>query len=181
MSDEQTPAKRGRKPKISVSPRSDEATWSQDDILAKRLAGQPFGVKTSEIPLREPGKWALRVANSQASDSRHYDMINKLGYKRVSADMLAEGISPESIGWRLAEDGQTLVRGVRGDEVLYCMPKDVHRQIQMAKADANTKSLKSESAAKNDVANAAASALGSQAGEFLNTANIRIQDHRGSL
>ena len=98
-----------KEPTITVQARSDEATWSADDIIAKRLSGQPFGVRSDVIPMREPGKWALRVANSDVHESRHYDMTHKLGYLPVLSSDLAEGVTPESMGFRIAEDGQTLV------------------------------------------------------------------------
>lgn len=166
-----------QKPDITVTPRSDESTWSADDVIAKRLAGQPFGIKTDAIPMREPGKWALRIANSQVYDSRHYDMVHKLGYVPFTVDDLAPGITAESVGFRVAEDGKTLVRGIRGDEVIYKMPKDSYDQIQRAKADLNTKSLKSETAARQDAAQAAAGAHGDQAAEYIGKhAHITIKD-----
>lgn len=166
-----------KKPAITVTPRSDESTWSADDIIARRLGGEPFGLKSDQIPLKEPGKWALRIANTQVHDSRHYDMVHKLGYVPLTVDDLAPGVDPPSIGFRLAEDGKTLCRGVRGDEVLYKMPKSAYDKIQMAKAEANTKSLKSERAAKHEAAEAAVAVHGDQAAEYLTQhANMTIRD-----
>lgn len=177
MSEQEEPKKRGPKPRITVSPRADESQWSPEDVIAKRLAGAPFGVKTDTIPMREPGRWALRIANSQVHDSRHYDMAHKLGYRPVTKDDLPDGITPESVGFRVSEDGATLVKGVRGDEVLYKMPVEAYNKIQFAKAEANTKGLRSERAAKSDVAAAAAVAHGDQAAEYIDKhAKITIRD-----
>lgn len=171
-----------QKPEITVTPRSDESTWSPDDIIAKRLSGHPFGIKADQIPLREPGKWALRIANSQVHDSRHYDMVHRLGYVPLSIDDLAGGITPESLGFRLSEDGKTLCRGVRGDEVVYKMPKEAYDQIQMAKAAKNVEGMHSEGKAKNEVAEAAAGVHGSQAAEYISKhGNITIKDTRQTL
>lgn len=171
-----------KKPEITVTPRSDESTWSAEDVIAKRLAGHPFGIKADQIPLREPGKWALRIANSQVHDSRHYDMAHRLGYVPLSMDDLAVGVTPESLGFRLSEDGKTLCRGVRGDEVVYKMAKDAYDQIQAAKAAKNVEGMHSESRAKNEVAAAAAGSLGSQAAEYIQKhGNITIKDSRQTL
>lgn len=181
MSDQDTgeQQKRGRKPQITVTDRS---AFSVDDVIARRLSGEPFGLKSADIPLREPGKWALRIANSQMNDARHYDMVHRLGYQPATLDDLAEGVTPESVGFRLAEDGKTLCKGVRGDEVLYKMPKDAHTKIQFAKAAANSKSMTSERAAKEDVANAAAAQHGSQAAEYIQkNTTVRVSDRQGPL
>lgn len=170
------------KPKISVQPRSDEGTWSADEVNRRRLSGEPFGLRTSEIPLRTPGAWSLRVANSLTDEARHYNMRHRLGWEPLQLSDLAEGVTPESIGYRLAEDGLTLCKGQRGDEVLYKKPKGIDTQIQMAKAAANTRALKSESAAKEDAANAAASSFGPEAAEVIaKHGSITIQDRQGPL
>lgn len=164
-------------PEITVTPRSDESTWHPEDVIAQRLAGSPFGIRADAIPLREPGKWALRIANSGVNDSRHYDMVHKLGYVPFTRSDLPDNITPESIGFRVAEDGQTLVRGTRGDEVIYKMPKDSYEQIQLAKAAKNVEGMTSEKKARGEVATAAAQTHGSQAGEFIaKHATITIKD-----
>lgn len=164
-------------PKITVSPRADESTWSADDIIAKRLQGAPFGVRSDEIPMREPGKWQLYIGSSQGNESRHYDMVHRKGWIPFTIGDLPDGITAEAIGFRVAEDGNTLVRGVRGEEVVYKMPKEAYALIQAGKAEANTKSLKSESAAKQDVAEAAAASHGAQAAEYISKhATISIKD-----
>jgi hypothetical protein len=178
------PKKRGRprKPEIVVAPRSDESTWSPDDIIAKRLAGEPFGLRSDQIPMREPGKWALRISNSGVSDSRHYDMVHKFGYQPFTVADLPDGISANSIGFRVAEDGQTLVRGVRGDEVIYKMAKASYDAIQMAKAEKNLDGMKSETKARNQAAEAVAAHQGSEAGDYIaKHATITIKDSKQPL
>ena len=169
---------KSEKPTITVNPRSDESTWSADDIIAKRLSGEPFGMRTDEIPLKEPGHWQLYIANSQGNESRHYDMVHRKGWKPFTKADLAEGISPESLGFRVAEDNQTLVRGVRGEEVIYKMPKADYDAIQAQKAAANTRDMRSGTAAKQAAAEAAVAAHGPQAAEYLSHANLTITDRR---
>jgi len=165
-----------KRPTVTVQRRADEGTWSPDEVIAKRLSGQPFGVRDDAIPLREPGKYALRIAHSQLHASRHYDMAHKLGYVPVVVGDLAEGVTPESLGFRVGEDGR-LCRGERGDEVLYKMERAAYDAIQMKKAEANTRALRSEAAAKQDAANAAAQQHGSEAADYIaKNVTVRIQD-----
>lgn len=192
MSDAQTPIKkRGRPrkdateapavvagpPKIgAVIPRTEEGTWSADDVLAKRLAGQPFGIKAASIPLAEPHKWQLYIANSGADDGRHYDMVFRKGWVPVTAADLAPGVQPESLGLRVNESG-ALCRGARGDEIVYKMPKGAYDTLQRQKAEKNVEGIGSKAKSRMAVAEAAASELGDEAAEFLSKhAVIDVQD-----
>ena len=168
MSDEQT-TKRGpgRPPKATVTPRTEEGTWSADDVIQKRLAGAPFGVRAEAIPLKEPGRWHLYIANSLGDEGRHYDMVHRKGWIPCTVDDLAPGIVPESIGLRLAEDGRALVRGARGDERVYKMDKALYDRVQAAKAESNVKGMRSETAAKSEAAEAAVAQHGAEAAEFI--------------
>lgn len=183
MSDEiQEPKKRGRKPRVSVTQRTDAVSIEDiaADINRRRLSGERISAK--EIPMREPGRWALREANSQVNDGRHYEMVHKKGWVPCTADDLDPGITPQSIGYRLGEDGQTLVRGQHGDARLYKKDKQVHDAIKRKEAEDNTKSMRSERAAKEDVANAAAAALGPEAADYLHrNSSVKITDQRGPL
>lgn len=173
-----------KKPTISVTPRADIAAADIDSIAQnineRRLRGER--VRNNEIPLAEPGKWALRRANSLAEDNRHYAMVHELGWVPLTVDDLAPGTTPESIGYRLAEDGKTLCKGTRGDEVLYKKDKQAHQEIKMREALDRQKVQRSEMAAKQDVANAVAGAHGSQAAEYIaKNTTVRITDAQGPL
>lgn len=176
MSEQDGVKRRGRPPKVTaVAPRTDEGTWGADDVLAKRLGGQPFGVRVEAIPLKEQGKWQLYIASSDGQASRHYDMVHRKGWTPCTVDDIT--VSPESIGFKLASDGRTLCRGHRGEEVVYKMPKDKYDALQRMKAAENVKGMRSESAAKQDAAKAAAAALGDEAGEYLSRhGSITIKD-----
>ena len=170
-------SKQDQKPTVTISPRSDESQWNPEDVIAKRLAGAPFGLRTDVIPLREPGRWQLYIASSQINEGRHYEMTHQKGWVPFTRADLADGISPESLGFRVAEDGQTLVRGTRGEEVVYKMPQATYDQIQAMKADANTRAMKSENAAKHDAAEAAVATLGTEAADYISQhAKITITD-----
>lgn len=180
---EDTPKKR-RKPRISVTPRADIAAQDLDAIAnnvnERRLRGEH--VRNGEIPLREPGKWALRRANSLAEENRHYTMVHELGWLPMTVDDLAPGTTAESIGYRLAEDGKTLCKGLRGDEVLYKKDKQAHDAIKLREARDRQKPLKSESAAKADAASAVASVHGDQAAEYImKNTTVRISDQQGPV
>jgi hypothetical protein len=170
MSDEQM-TKRGpsRPPKATVTPRDDESTWGAEDVIQKRLAGAPFGVRAEAIPLKEPGKWHLYIANSLGDEGRHYDMVHRKGWIPCTIDDLADGVTAEAIGLRVAEDGRALVRGARGDERVYKMDKALYNRVQHAKAESNVKGMRSESAARTEAAEAAVAQHGAEAAEFIAT------------
>ena len=176
--DEQTPARRGRPPKITVAPR----TPSAEDIIKARLRNDPFSRSEVHVPLRDPGQWAIKEANSYADENRHFSIVHREGWVPVTMDDIQAGVSPESFGYRLAEDGHTLCRGVRGEERLYKMPTQARQQIAMAKADANKAGTGNASKVKAELSNVAARQFGSEAGDFVHD-GIRItgEDREGPL
>lgn len=168
-------------PKIgAVIPRTEEGTWSADDVRAKRLGGQPFGLKVSAIPMREREKWQLYIANTSVDDARHFKMVAELGWEPVTAADLAPGVTPESLGFRVSEAG-AICRGARGDEVVYKMPKADYDRLQQQKAAKNIEGIGSQSKSRMAVAEAASSQLGDEAAEFLSHhAVINVQDSQRS-
>ena len=177
------PKRRGRKPRIRVTPRTDDIGLDAivDDINQRRLSGERVRNR-GLIPLREPGRWALHQANTLVNDARHYTMVHEAGWLPVTIDDLKPGTTPQSVGYRLAEDGRTLCKGPRGDEVLYKKERSVHEAIKLREAKANLKPTQSESAAKADIANAAAAAHGAQAGEYIaSNTTVRVVDREGPL
>jgi hypothetical protein len=169
-----------KKPEITVTPRAD--LIPTDDIIAKRLAGQPFGTRNLAIPLREPQRWAVFIANSLADENNHYRMVHELGWVPLTVEDLAEGITPVSIGWQVKEDGHTLCRGQRGDEIVYKMDKLQYRKVQLAKTAENKKGIGSAKALKESAANAAAGQMGSEAADFVHKhLHVRGEDREGPL
>lgn len=185
MSDDQTTPdtpKRGR-PRVTVAPRTTETAFSADDIIAQRLrGGDPYGLRDLAIPIKDAQKWALKEANDYADENRHFSIIHKEGWVPVTKDDLAPGVTPESVGYRVAEDGQTLCRGERGRERLYKMTHENRQKIQMAKTAANKKGMGTAKAVREDVANATAGTHGSEAADFVYQ-NLRIhgEDREGPL
>lgn len=184
MTDEQAPRQKpGPKPKIpaiTVAPRA--ANVDIDRIIAKRLAGDPFADGTQAIPLKDAEKWDTYIGSGEVNPNRHYELVNRKGWIPLTIADLPEGVTPQAIGWNVAEDGQTLCRGVRGQEVAYKMPKEVRSQIQAAKTRANLKGTGSATKVKEDVANAVGGSLGSEAADWTQR-NISITggDRQGPL
>lgn len=169
-----------RKPRITVTPRMDDADWEKE--IQERIGGNPFGHGTDTIPLKDGEYWATYIANSDADPNMHYDMTHNKKWKPCTKDDLEDGVTPESIGFRVAADGQTLCRGQRGDEVVYKMPRHLREQILMAQTAQNNRGMGSAKKVKADVANATAGSFGSEAGDFAHS-NISItgSDRRGPL
>jgi hypothetical protein len=170
--DEQTqPKTRGRRPKVIVAPR-EELAFDVDSVIARRLAGEPFGARQQHVPLREPKRWATYEANSLADRNAHYRMVHEFGWVPVRVEDLAPGIEPVAIGWQVDAAG-ALCRGPQGDSKLYKQPQAVRDRITAAKTAANMKGIGSAKAVKESVAQAAGSQLGSEAGDFAHS-NITV-------
>ena len=166
---------------VSVANRADLAEQNVDEVIARRLAGQPFGTRNTTIPLRDAGRWATYETNSLADPNRHYRMVHELGWVPVRVEDLAPGLTPESIGWQVGDGGQ-LVRGVKSDQRLYKMPLEQQQAIAKAKADANMRGMGSAAAVKKAVVEAASGQLGDEAASFAHEAiTVTGSDRRGTL
>ena len=177
MTDEQNP--RGRKPQITVTPRTDEVDW--DAALAERL-DNPHGSIGFAFPLKNPELWDTYLASSEANPSRHYDMVHKKKWLPLTVDDLEPGTTAEMIGFNIAADGKTLCRGVRGQEVAFKQPKHIRNAIQTAKTEANKRGMGSAAKVKQAITTAAGNQLGSEAGDFLSR-NVVVtgSDREGPL
>ena len=154
---------------VTVVNREDLASHDTDAVIARRLSGEPFGTRNTTIPLKEGAKWSTYEANSMADRNMHYRMVHELGWIPVRVEDLAHGLTPESIGWQVA-DGGHLVRGPQGDQRLYKMPADVRQSITNAKAKANLRGMGSAKAVKQAVTEAASAQLGDEAAAFTDGA-----------
>lgn len=155
-----------KKPRIIVAPHTPE-TLNPDEIVARRLAGDPRFAHMPEVPLLDKDQWYLHEANSYADANRHYDMVHNQGYLPVTIHDLPQGITPESVGWTVAADGITLARGINGAERLYKMSKENRRKIELAKTALNKKGTGSAKAVREDLAHAAAAQFGPEAGDAV--------------
>lgn len=177
MTDEKKP---GRKPQITVTPRT-ESAFNTDEIIAKRLSGDPHASGTQAIPMREPGRWAVRIANAELHQGRIYEMKARKGWVEFTAADLPEGITAESLGFQTNESG-ALCRGPRGQEIIFKQPMEANIAIQKAKVDKNRKGMGSAAAVKADLVNATGGAHGDEAASFASR-NIHITggDREGPL
>lgn len=167
------------RPRIIVTPRSEESTWSADDIIESRLTGQnPFGrVNDNSLPLRNKAAWHQRWFNNQVNPSQVHLAQRRLGWVPVRVEDLEDGTTPESLGLTVAPDG-TIRRGDRNtEEVILKMPEASYQAIQQRKTEMNTQGMRSEKAAKAEVAAAAAGTMGDQAADYIaKHGNISIRD-----
>lgn len=178
-----------KRPKATVVPRSPEVVMTEEQLVEFRRRKieeikaaahlDPFGDQEVPIPLRERG-WKVKEANDYADENRHYQMRHKFKYEPVTAADLPDGVTPESVGYRLGEDGQ-LCRGPRGTEKLWKMPDEAYDYRQQLKTEKNKKGMGSAKAMKEDAANAAANTFGAQAGDFVSRLHIRGEDREGPL
>lgn len=151
-----------RKSNITVSDRADAAK-TRNTALARRLAGSVHGGGNRAIPLKEPARWQTYIANTYQDESAFYQMKEKGWVPLEPADL---DCKVEDSGFRLSPDGY-LVRGAQGREMVFKMDADDYRQLAMAKTAANMRGIGSASKIKSDMANAAGSALGSEAGDYI--------------
>jgi hypothetical protein len=157
---------------IEVADRADIADVDVETVIAKRLAGEPFGVRNNSVPLRDPGRWELYEANTLSDRNMHYKMVHQLGWVPVTMADLDPSVTPESIGWQIGDGGQ-LVRGTHQDSRLYKQPSDVRKRIQDAKTAANMKGIGSAKAVKEAMTNAVAASAGSEAADFVHS-NVSV-------
>ncbi len=183
MSDEQKRGP-GRPPKITVHPRSDESTWSPEDIIRARLEGENIFGHTNDnsLPLKDRARWHQRIFNNMSNPSQVHAAQRKLGWVPIRLDDLEDGITPESLGMTVAPDG-TIRRGARDhEEVFMKMDEASYQAVQKKKAAENVKGMSSEKAARDDAANAAAAAHGDQAGDYIaKHTSISIKDSQQIL
>jgi len=140
---------------IVVAPRRNEA-------LEKRLSGNPHTTGLRHIPLREPGKWQLYIANDYNQDDDLYRMVHEFGWLPLEADDLA--VDPKEIGYRRSEDGR-IVRGPQGREMVFKMAKRDYDLLQARKTEANMAQIGKPAKTKQAVAESLASAFGPEAGD----------------
>lgn len=145
------------KSQITVTPR-------KNDVLARRLSGNPHGSGLRSIPLKEPQRWQLYIANNYNHDDDLYRMTHELGWLPLEADDLA--CKPDEIGFRVSEDGK-LVRGTQGREMIFKMAKEDYAELQQKQTEANNKTIGRPGATKAEAANAVAAVHGPEAGDFV--------------
>lgn len=160
-----------RKSAITVTNRG-ESLKNRNAALARRLAGNVHGGGNRALPLKEPERWHTYVANTYLNESEFYDMKQK-GWVPLEVGDL--GCSVEESGYRLSETGH-LVRGPRGEEMLFKMDKADYRLLEAAKTAQNMRGIGSQSKIRTDMAEAAAGALGSEAADYIHGLDGAVVD-----
>ena len=151
---------------VEVADRIDVVEADVDEVIRRRLAGEPFGTRNVDVPMREPGRWHTLEANTLADRNQHYSMRHVYGWEPVTMADLRDGTTPESIGWQVGDGGQ-LIRGGPGDPRLYKMLETDYQRVQLAKARANMKGTGSAQAVKAAMTESAGSTFGDEAAGFV--------------
>lgn len=132
-------------------------------VIERRLqSGSVQRMGSDPVTLREKG-WTVRFINSIVRPDRQYQAIHKQGWVFVEPTELAD--DPSSLGLTIAEN--RVVRGDRGQEVLVKMRLADYKRLQAQKTRENNAGIGSSKKTKEQLAEAAASRFGDQAGEFV--------------
>lgn len=178
MSDEQTPIEPARKGWPKGKPRGPRASSEATDApavkvtsrrsaaLERRLApgANPHATGARTIPLREPHRWQLYIANDYAGQDELYRMTHEYGWLPLEPGDLA--CNAEEIGYRVNESGH-LVRGPQGREVIFKMDKGDYRELVKRKTERNNQGIGSASKTRFQVADAVSNAFGPEAADFV--------------
>lgn len=164
-----------RKSSITVTSRAEGAKnralaqLRENPVLARRLAsGNLNGGGNTPVPLKEAARWYLRRDNQLSDPNMFYRLVHEMGYQPVRATDLEDGVTPSMIGYRETEDGY-LVQGPAGqEEMLFKMTKEDRALLDQATTEANLQGVGSASKVKSNIAEAAATQMGSEAGEYIN-------------
>ena len=147
-------------------------------VIERRLAsGSVFSAASRPIPLKDPGRWILRIVNTSISDDRLYAMQAEKGWVYALPEDLA--IDPIEVGLTV-RDGR-IVRGDKGTEVLMKMSTEDFATIQAMKDAENRKMTFGKKATKDAIVAAASQQLGDEGAEFLSRTvqSMDIKDGRG--
>lgn len=150
-------------------------------VIERRLkSGDVWAVGSGAIPLKDPRRWELRIANSDIRNGRVREMQHEKGWDFADEADLA--CTPYEIGFTLL-DGR-LVRGMHSQEVLMKMERTDYRAVQLAKDAEVRKNTFGKKAVKRAILQAAAQEPGGDQGaEFLNRAiqSVKTVDSREAV
>jgi hypothetical protein len=143
-----------------------QVTSRRSAALERRLSkgANPHATSAKVIPLKDPHRWQLYIGNDYAEDDGLYRIVHEYGWLPLAREDLA--CKPEEIGFRVNESGH-LVRGPQGREVVFKMDKADYAVLQQRKSEANMRGIGSASKTRQQVAEAAASQFGAEAGEYI--------------
>jgi hypothetical protein len=127
--------------------------------LPIRLKDEP---SESQDPHGKKRRWYLRWINA-GIPSRFHTITQGRGYVPVVWDEL---VSRDDIADRFEGAGTQVRRGDRGQEVLVKMPMPLYLAVKRREREKALERLRSSKSIKDDVAQAAASEYGDEAGSF---------------
>lgn len=158
-SSEATPPVATAKPVVQVTSRRSAA-------LDRRLApgANPHATSVRTIPLREPHRWQLYVANDYADEQQLYRMVYEYGW--LPLELADLSCTAEEIGYRVNESGH-LVRGPQGREVIFKMDKQDYALLMQRKTERNNAGIGSAAKTKAQMAESAAATFGPEAGDYV--------------
>lgn len=142
--------------------------------LPIRLTDEPAYV---EDPTGKKRKWYLRWINGSL-EGRTSQVVDGMGYVPVKIAELrnAEGVT----GLAKSDDG-VVRRGDRGQEWLAKMPLEIYTAIKRAQQEQRDKRNRNAKLLKEDLANAAGSALGSEAGDMIHDEfDVSVTRHKST-
>ncbi len=167
-----------RKAAITVTDRAESArneaveAARRNPALARRLAGNPFGGGSRELPLKEAGRWKTYLGNNYSNENEFFE-LKQDGWIPLTEDDLACPVN--ETGFRKSVDGY-LVRGPQGQEMLFKMDMRDYRVLVQAKTEANMRGIGSARKIKQDIAEAAGSQIGAEAGDYINSLDGQVID-----
>lgn len=159
--------------KTEKAPVTDKPTIS---VIERRLQRGVFSGASAGIPLKNPKALVTYTMDTKRDDDRRLVMQEK-GWTYLAVEDLA--VSPESIGYRVTEDGK-VVRGEHGRHVVMKMRMDDYKRISKAKSDYNVQDTFGKKSIKSAMVNGVAGEHGSQAADFVNSAvnTLQVKDSR---
>lgn len=145
-------------------------------LVERRMkTGSIFAASAREIPMKEAGRWAIRIVNSAISYSHLLDMKEQKGWVFADPDDLA--VKAEDVGFRIL-DGR-IVRGTHGEEVLMKMERSDYAAVQKMKDQMNRQTTFGKKAVKASILEAAGKEPGGDEGaDYLNrtTSSMTVTD-----
>lgn len=143
-----------------------QVTSRRSAALERRLApgANPHATSQKVIPLREPHRWQLYIANDYADEQQLYRMVHEYGWLPLEVGDLS--VPPEQIGYRISESGH-VVRGPQGREVIFKMDKRDYALLMQRKTERNNAGIGSQAKTRAQMAESAAATFGDEAGEYV--------------
>ena len=161
-------------PRISVTERGSQTSLQSiidSDPRYKSRLENPFNEPSAPISLTDPSRECRWFNAAIATD--HVWRAKRKGWDQVRP---GDVLDIEQIGgYNVSPEGY-ITRGERGQEVLMSMPKQVRQAVQLAKTRRNIDQLSNPTVEKSNLANAAASQLGPQAADYIQT-HVNLQTY----